>query len=311
MVWRTVMSVAQWGQPMAAMVADYLEPAARRTSALGPRDALRFALVRRADASALAFGDALLSHLALNGSPAAQDERNLKQVMLSGLSSVPQAARALVEFAPHLLVLFDRWDILVPLIRDVERDWPAGERFRPTYFVPWMLASRELLDFIGGDPERRKRFFGLATPANTQTNAKFVLRYNEVFADPITLATSPSAAYDAAYLLAYAVNSIPVEEEVTGAGLAKRLATFGAGPTIEVGPGSIAAGVRAVQTGQGLHLVGTTSDLALDARKGEIRADEVLMCIATDKDQRAFDSRESGLRWDARTGALVGKSDCY
>jgi serine/threonine protein kinase len=312
MVWRTVVSVAQWGQPMAAMVADHFEPTIRRTSALRSRVPMRVALVRRADASALAFGDALLSHLTLNGRPAAQNEHDLRQILLAGPSSVSDAATALVDFAPHLLVLFDRWDVLLPLIRELERRWPATEPSRPTYFVPWMLASRDLFDFIGDDAQRRKRFFGLSTPANTQTNGKFVLRYNEVFAEHTTLATSPSTAYDAAYLLAYAASAIPGDEDVTGAGLAKRLATFGVeGPSIEVGPGSIAAGVRAAQTQRGLHLLGATSDLALDPRAGEIGADEVLMCVAVDEKGRAFDGRESGLRWDARAKRLGGKFDCF
>jgi serine/threonine protein kinase len=310
LVWRTAISVAQWGQPMAAIIAGQFEPHLRQTGVLGPGESMRIALVRGADASSLAFTDSLLSHLEFNGRPAAQNEQRLRQVVATSSSSAADA-RALVEFAPHLVVVFDTWNVVVPMIRAVERDWPTRERFRPVYFSPWMLASEALFDFIGASPVRRRQFFGLATPANTPTNAKFVLRYNETFADKTTLVSSPSTAYDAAYLLAYAANAIAPNDEVTGVELARQLARFGSGTTIEVGPGQVAAGLRAAQAGDPLHLVGSTSDLAFDARQGEIQADEVVMCVNVDGQGRAFDGRESGLRWDVRARALVGRFDCW
>jgi hypothetical protein len=312
LVWRTTVSVAQWGEPMSAMVSGYFESALRRPEGSATSGHLRVAFVRRSDASALAFGDALLSHLTIDGRPAVQNDRDLRQIVLDGPASIADAARAVVEFTPHLLVLFDGWDVLVPLVREVERTWPAGGRARPTYFFPWMLASHDLFDFIGTDPLRQRRFFGLSTPAKTTTNAKFVLRYNEVFREHTTLADSPSTAYDAAYLLAYAANAVPAGKAVNGRALAERLARFGTGgPTLEVGPAGIAAAVRAAQAGESFHLLGTTGDLTLDPRAGGIQADEELVCVAVDEHHRAFDGRESGLRWDVRARSLVGKVSCF
>jgi hypothetical protein len=311
LLWRTAVSAASWGPPTAGFVSDYFEPQLRRTFSLGARAPFRIAIISNGDAVSLAFSDSLLSHLSFNGQPASGNERNLLQVALSHGSEAdasPEAVRRLIDFQPHLVIWSASVPAIVPLVSQLEQKW-AGQQGLPTHFVARMLASSELFDFIGTDKSRRRRFFGLATPATISANAKFVLRYNGVFPEHTTLALSPSTAYDAAYLLAYAANAVR-SAHVTGADVGAVLARFGQGPAIEVGPGQLGAGLRLVRQGQPIHLLGATSDLTFDSATGDISADEVLMCIDVDDQGRARDSRESGLRWDTHVQRVIGHVVC-
>jgi branched-chain amino acid transport system substrate-binding protein len=178
-------------------------------------------------------------------------------------------------------------------------------------FVTPAILSRAMLDLVGSDRDRRRRFFGLTTVSTTTTNARYVQHYNETFGDRITRTESPNSSYDAFYLLAYASYALAPDEPPTGANLARAIARLvPPGTPVDVGPSHIFEGFSALRAGKHVDLNGATGKLDFDLSTGDAPVDHAILCPNVDERGRAFDSIESGLVYEAATKKLVGALRC-
>src|SRR5262249_22122030 len=149
---------------------------------------------------------------------------------------------------------------------------------------------------------------GIAPVSTTPVNARLVLHYNETFNETIGRMLSPKSAYDAFYLIAYAVHALPAPGP-TGAKLA---ATFErlrgpAATAVEVGPSGIVNALNTLRRGEKIELRGATGSLAMDPNTGAAPTDLAIVCPGGEKGEEASGMRESGMVYRAATSQLEGE----
>ena len=311
LVWRTTENAVQCAAPLAAFVSDWLEP--RLSQARVPAGKTKVALVRSEGTSSLSIADAFAPALSIDGENLVANADAFRQVVLSPTASgadIDRAIATLVSFAPNVIVYLTGEDFTQRMLSKVEANWPRALSYRPTYVASGILTGGSLYDFVGKSAERRHRFFGVDLPANTKTNLRFVLRYNETFSPPITPGTAPGVVYDAFYLLAYAAIAVG-DRPISGVSLAEAIPRLlPPGPPRDVGPSGIFETVNALAGGKNVDLVGAGTALDLDPTTGESPSDFAVYCIKPDAAGKASDAVESGLRYDFTAKKIVGESSC-
>jgi serine/threonine protein kinase len=306
MVWRTTYDNAEAARAIAALV-ERLESELRARGELAAKSEARIAVVRRRSPSNALFAEKLFEAARFNGRPALENGPAYREFSVAPDEDEDDAevARQVALFAPTFIVFAVQSDF----VAKVEAAWPPGAKPRPYYVSPSVLEA-ELLGFLGTDAARRRRVFGLTTVSTTTTNARFVVHYNESFADAITRTWAPNSSYDAFYLAAYAAYALG-QKPVTGRALAESIARLvPPGQPIEVGPSGILGAFAALSRGRAIDLIGATGSLDFDLKTGEASIDLAVLCAGTDAGGRAGDAVESGLVFDAKGGRLAGELRC-
>ena len=235
LIWRSTLSATAQRAPTSALISEVLEPLARsRPGGLGDRP-MRVAVVRRAAPHVVA--DADFRALRFNGKSALDNGDNFQQFVAGPIDAgSDEVVDALLDFGPE--VVYPRVDdgfvsrVIVPL----EKRWRHGPR---PFFILGPVFEPALLDFIGKDSERRRRFFGL-TNVSSAVNSELVLRYNVAFPrEPVTPTTAPQPSYDAFYVLAYAAIALG-DSSVNGPDLSRAMSRLlPPGHPVDVGPAGI------------------------------------------------------------------------
>jgi hypothetical protein len=136
------------------------------------------------------------------------------------------------------------------------------------------------------------------------------MHYNQAFRENVTRTLSPNTAYDAFYVLAYAVYALG-DQPVTGTSIAQAIGRLlPPGKAIEVGPSNIFEAFNTLRSGQNIDLVGASGSLDFDVTTGQAPTDDVILCVGADDKGNASDSVESGLVYDATASKLVGRLRC-
>ena len=311
LIWRTTYSTASAAAALSAWIADAVEPAPRDHGDIGP---LRVALVRPRELAGDALSEAFLRTLRFNGATALGNAGNYRELTYEAeapTTSPEYAAieRALVAFAPHVILYAGPDAMIDAVFAPLEDHWPRAVHHRPRYASVGFLSEKQLA-FIGTSRERRARFFGVSPVAQTAT-LRYVTHYNEVYPDKITLTIDPNSSYDAFYLLAYASYAIPEAEPVTGERLSQSFARFApSGQPIEVGLAGIFDAYSALANGASIDLTGATGKLDFDLATGEPAFDLAILCPGVDDHGAASDGIESGLVYSAATRRLAGTMRC-
>ena len=197
LIWRTTLDAKDVAAPLAALVSDEIE---HRTRAQLPPP-FRVALLRRgaSDVSAEIFRE-----LHFNGKSALENGDDFRQYAMgtSADAGVDETVEALLAFRPRVIFLTQAF---VPAgLELLERRWGPG--VRPVYLITSASFENDIPAFVGRDPDRRRRFFGVTNMLTRMPNAQLVLRYNQAFpTDPITRTEAPQPSYDAFYILAYSI----------------------------------------------------------------------------------------------------------
>jgi serine/threonine protein kinase/ABC-type branched-subunit amino acid transport system substrate-binding protein len=317
MVWRTAVSITQSAAPMAAVVSEVDEREVRRSGVVSPGELIRVALVRPNDATSLSLSNALVSLLRFNGADVVGNGDNYREFVYDDPSIAGEApnydgvASALASFRPHVVICADEPSRVVPgVVARLEARWPNDGPYRPRYLLSMSTGQDELYRFVGSSAERRRRFLAVDLPANTETNVKFAMRYDEVFSPKVTPGTAPGVAYDAVYILAYAAYAVG-DGPLSGSALAAAMARLvPPGDRVDVGPDRILEAIAALHSGRNIDLNGAATSLDFDLPTGENRSDFAVYCLKVDASGRAADTIESGLRYDSRTKTLSGASRC-
>jgi branched-chain amino acid transport system substrate-binding protein len=137
------------------------------------------------------------------------------------------------------------------------------------------------------------------------------MHYSATYADTSATDSAPgAAAYDAAYLLAYAAFARG-GESMTGQELARAIARLaGPGLPIEVGPAKIFEAFHALRDGKDIDLLGAATLLDFDLATGDSTVDFSVQCIRVDKRGKAVGSADSGMVFRGSTQTLQGTFAC-
>jgi branched-chain amino acid transport system substrate-binding protein len=151
---------------------------------------------------------------------------------------------------------------------------------------------------------------GFTSVSDTVPNARFVVHYNETFADRITRTWAPNSSYDALYVVAYAAyaaaGALPSGDVLARA--VDRLQPPGA--PIDVGPTGIFEAYGALARGEHIDLNGATGSLDFDPQTGDAPVDLAALCAAVDAHGAASESIESGVVFEAKASRLAGEPRC-
>jgi len=316
LVWRTTANASQYGDALAHLVSDFVEPAQRASIAsLGAGGPMRLALVRSNSAHAADVSDALVSSLRINGKTAVENRDRFRQYTFARdeLPAVQDAPAAVVDeivrFAPHAIAYVDGETFLAKFYERLEAAWTAP--YRPVYVSAGILEATDAVNrMLAGKADRRRRFFAVELPADTDANLKFTLRYNELFSPKITPASAPGVVYDAFYLAAYAAAAASASP-LRGADVAAAMSRIrGDGVAVDVGPAQIFQGFQVLRDGKPLHLRGAGTELDLDPASGESPSNFAVYCFAPSENAPRAISIESGLRFDHVSKRLEGTPSC-
>jgi serine/threonine-protein kinase len=309
LVWRAIFSTEQLVDPITALVEQVIEPSARKRA---PGRPIRIAYLHRKDVSNRALSDRLVTALRFNGKPAVDNGDDFLEVAFDDVpESYDHARDTLSRFVPTIVIvnpLSGPPATLRAIVEGLEAGWRASTP-PPTYLFCGTLAA-EVLDFIGSNAGRRRRFFGTETSSNTVENAQFVSHYNETFTDQITRVSAPNNIYDGFYALAYSIHGLG-DAPVTGPSIARgfrRLA--GPGDTFTVGTHAIFDAYRALHSGATIDLEGTAGHLDLNPETGESTFDIAILCAAPSEAGAAPHTMESGLVYDGRQRRFRGTLSC-
>jgi hypothetical protein len=257
--------------------------------------------------------DEVFRALRFNGKSALENGDDFRPYVLDDSEGADAGSivDALLAFHPTVVFLTSAASIskvVVPL----EQRWDRG-RPRPSYLITSAGFASDVFTFVGKDPERRRRFFGVTNVSTRMTNAQLVLRYNRAFpSEPVERATAPQPSYDAFYTLAYAALSLG-DDPITGPALSRAMDRLRPGdgrPRIDVGPEGIYDAFTALRTRGGIDLNGAIGDLDFDPSTGEAPIDYAIVCLNVDDHGAASGSLESGLVYDAAAKKLAGALHC-
>jgi serine/threonine-protein kinase len=311
LVFRTTLSEARYQIPVTLIVPEVIEPRLREAKIVRPDAPTKVALVRPSSTAALSTADQIFGSLRYNGKSALENGQGYREFVFQDLEHTAEVVRGVVDFRPHVVIFSEgQGDVTRPVLEPIEAAWNRNLPYRPYYVATSSLLSDDLLRFVGTDSARRHRFFGVDAPATTMANARLTRRYSEVFDQHITPGEAPAAAYDAFYLVAYSAFASRVDSP-RGLDLAAAVGQLvPPGKRVEVGPTRILEAIDELRTAQRIDLIGTMTPLDFDLKTGESPGDLSVMCLGVDDAGRASEAVDSGVRYDAASGTLVGSLRC-
>lgn len=288
LVWRTCPSDAVQAVAMAQLVAAKVEADARKAFGMATDDpTLRVAVVAKGDAYGQGLANALFDRIVFNKKSAADNGAALYRRIGYGdpskddkatlTASYAAAVKGVLDFKPHILVTVGTGEAVTQILTEVEKSWPAGAR--PRHLVSDGLQLPELAALARGN-DMRTRLYGSIAGTDSALGKKFRDAYNGAgfTAKPDAYAAS---AYDALYLLAYAIvaaGAKPITGPQLVAGLGLTVPDGKAVP-VRAGPEDVGKAMAALRTGGRIDYDGASGPLNFDVATGEAEADIQIWCV--------------------------------
>ncbi|MGZ3420632.1 MAG: hypothetical protein ACXVEF_10450 [Polyangiales bacterium] len=316
LVWRTCPSDVFQSVAMSGLVGKFVEPEIRTTYMLKDTDKIRLAVVHKGDAYGTGLASAIFKGIQFNGKSAAENGSDFYQQIDYGdpskLSEADQKAKRaaavtqLLAFKPHILIEIGTAEAVTDVFLPVEMGWPAAEPTRPRHVVSDGLQIPELITAINGNDALRKRVFGTIAGTSGGNFEIFRNNYGVAFKDGSTPDSYAASAYDAAYLLAFAiagVGSAPLDGKAIDGALHK-VVNKKAPMLTDVGQMGLSAGYKAMAL-DGIDFNGASGPLDFDVSKGEAPADIQVWCVDI---KGTF--QYTGLFYDAAKSQMAGSPNC-
>ncbi len=319
LVWRTAPPDTYQAVAMSRLVQQYVEPEIRDDHGLVASDKIRLAVVHKGDAYGLGLANALFKSLSFNGvGPAANGERYMQidygdpQKLNAGEleSRIAGTVDQILAFKPNVLITIGTTEAITGVFAQVEARWPASEPIRPRHVVSDGMQAPEMLTVIGSNDALRRRVRGTIAGTSGGSFDLFRNAYAREFTDGSTPDSYAAAAYDAAYLLAFAAAGAG-DRPLTGVALdeqLRRTAPRTGRPKVVVGPDQVNLGFAEMRK-DGIDFDGASGPLDFDVEKGEAAADIQIWCVHA-KSGAAAGFTPTGAFFDARSGLLEGTPTC-
>ena len=122
---------------------------------------------------------------------------------------------------------------------------------------------------------------------NKEVFEMFRLRYEAAFNQPAE-STKISNAYDAAYVVFYAMCTIPSEQPITGIGIAEGIKKLISGEITPISPVDIGKNRKLLQSGGKINLEGASGSLDFDLDTGDTGGYVELFSLKLNKKQKIF-----------------------
>jgi hypothetical protein len=305
--------------PTYAPLLDLTVEHLRNTGALGKNEPVRVALVRADDyASMNEMASAITDEIRFNGKSANDNAPYYFQsfsVSSSVLASSPPdytaAAKALVDFAPHVVIssATDEFlDVFMPTLEYELADHP------PSYLLSPLNCYRKSLwnNVMPCDPtdtschDTRTRVLGVnyAAAADPTIYDAYQARFDAAYSG-FPAASGKENFYDAAYYLIYsaaAASASPLKGDDLSQGMERLLA----GPAFNVGPDDVASAYRALGVANSsITLNGAMGPPDFDRATGARQTPGTVWCV-----DDTYTLRMDVLRLNA-DGRLTGEFPCF
>jgi len=307
LVWRGYLAGSGLGDAVGSFVTESV------SGALGPSgkpavDA-RVEIVTSAHQVDAQLTDAVISALTIGGRSAGELSDVIRETVIDAASTEPSVAdsETIARFAPSAIVM--RTDYSPAWLERLEASWPRA-RPKPIYVFFTSLDAPALAPFVGRDASRRRRFFAVDTPANTEGNVKFAMRFNATYGPDATTTpgTAPSVEYDPVYVAALAIVAAG-DRPLTGHAVADGIARLvPPGPTIGVGSAHLYEAFDALSRGERIDLAGAGTPLDFDVATGESSPRTVVYCLK--ETPTGLDAIESGVSYEIKSKSLTGMLRC-
>lgn len=295
-----------------------LEQEIRTKFGLQPADKVKVTILNKGDAYGKGLGTALEAGLQLNGGPIDPLDPDQYQRFDYGNpddpgsnpTKYPEAALFVTTASklPHVVLLLGTNETINPLLQTIEESWPVATQAPPVYLFADGGLVDPLWDYVGTDDDLRQRARGTVPGTTNPLFVGFTGAYAARFGPsaPAPTTFGAAGAYDAVYLLAYAIASqggLPITGPNLVEGLKKMVPP---GALTPVGTASLNATFTTLGTGAGIDFDGASGPLNFDVLTGEAPSDVQIWCLPKDGGGNALAGKASGLFFNAATSALEG-----
>jgi branched-chain amino acid transport system substrate-binding protein len=283
-----------------------------KATVLKPGEKLKLAVVHKGDAYGTGLADALFSSIRYNDATAAANGANYQSIDY-GNTDAPDAATkyanavdAIVAYQPHVVIVIGTSEGVTQVFGPLENKWPSTVAYKPHYILTDGTQIPELWPIVGTDADRRKRIVGTVPGSTAPDFTKFQKDYRARISDGTTPDQYTAAAYDAGYLLMYALAGIG-DSFPSGPNMVLGLdRVVPPGTLIEVGAGQIGAAFTILSGPPKDHInyQGASGPLDFDITTGEAESDIQIWCVQADASGKASAFVNSGCYYDAATKTL-------
>jgi branched-chain amino acid transport system substrate-binding protein len=204
---------------------------------------------------------------------------------------------------PPLVFVFSSTEFVTELLPLIEQRW--GDAPKPFYVLTKRALVPELLVQVEQNPDLGRRILGISPGARKSPLFEdFNTRFGLAFGKPGNLA---EFAYDATYLLAYAIARSNVQRP-TGIDLDEGMKSLSctAGSSVQANPNTFVDGFRATARGGCVNFEGTSGPLDFDNDRGEALGDLGLWCADRDSSGKASFRVLDELYFDAKANKYMG-----
>lgn len=289
LAWRTVASDVFQGVAVADLVQ---EKGWTKVAAFAKDDAYGKGLLDKVSAELLgALGPDAVSEFRLYNDPGGATPPDLASLVTDSLDAEP---------SPQAVLLLGTSEVveIVGLFETELDNRGVAEELRPQYILADGGKDAVLLPaLLEGKDGLRARVTGTEPDHQNGTiYNQFALRFQQKFGHPASIYTPNS--YDATYLAAYAMMTLPEGDEVTGSKLAAAMGRMVTGKKLEAGPDAITEARNTLVGGGTIDFEGASGPLNFDLEVGEAPANVSLW---------GMEKREDGeLRFVKLRGYIVG-----
>ena len=316
LVWRTAPPDTVQSVAISLLLGTTIEPELRAVGGvLNAGEQLRLAVVNKGDAYGQGLANALFDIVKFNGKSASSNSDNYKAIDYGDPTAPDADARykaavdQLLAFQPHVLIVIGTAESVTKVFTPFEAGWTQPS-FRPRYVLADGAEIPEVVTAIGPSADLRHRVLGTVPGTTAPLYQKFVSHYRSAITDGTEPDQYTAAAYDAAYLLAYA-SVVVGDQPITGAALNEGLKHTVPPAKLEpVGQGAIPDALAELLAGRNIDFDGASGPLDFDVNAGEAQADIQIWCVGADPTGNANAIKNSGMYYSAITKRLEGSIGC-
>lgn len=306
---RTVESMSLETKGLALLVRD-AEARIRTKLAIAPTESIKLAIAFKGDSYGKGSTQAAVQNMILNGKPALDpaNQPYFKQINygnpgdpVSDPLRYPEAAAALVELGPHIIVPIGTNEIFGNIMAVAEQQW--NKPYRPYWVYPHTGLVAALVDYLKtSDPKGdvRKRVFGVTYGSAGPTYEQFRVNY----ASQVKDGSSPdsvdaSTSYDAFYVAAFAIASVR-GAPITGRSIADGIANLvPPAPTkIQIGPNDLNTALMKLAAGEKIDIDGASGPLDFNLETGDVEQEAQVWCVPLGPDGQPAPPTLSGYGFD-------------
>ncbi|GAC1366539.1 MAG: hypothetical protein NVSMB47_17850 [Polyangiales bacterium] len=317
LVWRTAPPDTVQSVAISLLLAARIEPDLRAPTGgvLKAGEQLRLAVVHKGDAYGQGLANALFDIVKFNAKGASDNGANYKAIDYGDPAAPDADARykaavdGLLAFQPHVLIVIGTAESVTKVFTPFEAGW-TEPTFRPRYVLADGAEIPEVIAAIGTNADLRHRVLGTVPGTTAPLYQKFVSHYLSTITDGTQPDQYTAAAYDAAYLLAYA-SVVVGDQPITGAALDEGLKhTVPPGKVEPVGEDAITEALNELLAKRNIDFDGASGPLDFDVDAGEAQADIQIWCVSADATGKASAIKNSGMYYSATTKKLEGAISC-